>query len=503
MTEGHNGHKWISHFVCQWTHYHWVWTHRDKGEATHIITLIVNLTENHYEYHISFIRTNGEPALGRTFTALLTNHGIKHEETPYYTPEPNGQIERSGGVITQKARCISISANLPENLWPETISAAAYILNRTPTSKTGKTLFEALYGFKPTISHMKIYGCKAYPLIYNIPRLQKLKPRAHIGYLVGYSSRNIYRVWVPSRKDVIRIRDVSFDQTAFYQMDDVDVGQLVQAQEFQHAFRALQEIPESLLAHNQDEDELTVPSNDTVYDGNTAENTTSEALPKTPPTENQQFFTPPPSALHNNTVATSSTSSTSSASETLARRRPGWDYRPADEAPSRSDEVSVNMDENLILPNQARNRRQAYATALTNLDSMSGYHAAFASEYKAAMDHLHRDKLPKEPKYWKQMLKHPHGQYFMQAAIKEFDHLKQRGTFKLTSKSSTKSTVLPLVWIFKYKFDDEGYLVKHKARLYVRGDLQKTEQDTAAATLAIRVFRALMALTASFKLTAK
>ena len=57
--------------------------------------------------------------------------------------------------------------------------------------------------------------------------------------------------------------------------------------------------------------------------------------------------------------------------------------------------------------------------------------------------------------------------------------------------------------MFKYKFNDAGYLIKHKARLYVRGDLQKTEQDTAAATLAIRVFRALMALTASFDLTAK
>ena len=45
--------------------------------------------------------------------------------------------------------------------------------------------------------------------------------------------------------------------------------------------------------------------------------------------------------------------------------------------------------------------------------------------------------------------------------------------------------------------------MKHKARLCVRGDLQKTKQDTTAATLAIRVFRALMALTASFKLTAK
>ena len=91
---------------------------------------------------------------------------------------------------------------------------------------------------------------------------------------------------------------------------------------------------------------------------------------------------PPPSALHNNTVATSSTSSTSSASETPARRRPGWDYRPADEAPSRSDEVSVNLNENLILPSRTRNRRQVYATTFTNLDNISGYHTALLRNIK-------------------------------------------------------------------------------------------------------------------------
>ena len=94
-------------------------------------------------------------------------------------------------------------------------------------------------------------------------------------------------------------------------------------------------------------------------------------------------------------------------------------------------------------------------------------------------------------------------QQFALAANREFEHLRSRGTFKLIARADVKSNILPLVWVFKYKFDTAGFLVKHKARLCVRGDLQKTEQDTAAATLAIRVFRALMALTASFKLTAK
>ena len=50
--------------------------------------------------------------------------------------------------------------------------------------------------------------------------------------------------------------------------------------------------------------------------------------------------------------------------------------------------------------------------------------------------------------------------------------------------------------MFKYKFDDQGYLIKYKARLCARGDLQQTARDTYAATLAIKIFRAMIALIA-------
>jgi hypothetical protein len=43
-----------------------------------------------------------------------------------------------------------------------------------------------------------------------------LDPKAWIGYLVGYRSSNIYRIWIPSLAKVISTRDVTFDeQTVF------------------------------------------------------------------------------------------------------------------------------------------------------------------------------------------------------------------------------------------------------------------------------------------------
>lgn len=56
------------------------------------------------------------------------------------------------------------------------------------------------------------------------------------------------------------------------------------------------------------------------------------------------------------------------------------------------------------------------------------------------------------------------------------------------------------MWVFKYKFDDQGWLVKFKARLVARGDLQHTGMDTFAATLAARLFRFLTAINAAFDL---
>jgi hypothetical protein len=96
------------------------------------------------------------------------------------------------------------------------------------------------------------------------------------------------------------------------------------------------------------------------------------------------------------------------------------------------------------------------------------------------------------------MMKHRFAKEFQQAAMKEMTELEKRGTYQLVRKSE-KSRV-PLTWVFKYKFDIDGYLDKFKARLCVRGDLQATEQDTYAAILATKTFRAIMAIAAAFDL---
>jgi len=59
--------------------------------------------------------------------------------------------------------------------------------------------------------------------------------------------------------------------------------------------------------------------------------------------------------------------------------------------------------------------------------------------------------------------------------------------------------------VFTYKFNEDDYLNKYKARLVVRGDMQRDSlfEETYAGTLAALVFRFLMAIACYFNLKIK
>ena len=106
-----------------------------------------------------------------------------------------------------------LGGNLPEGLWPETWKAAVYLHNRSPQQLSNwKTPFEQLHqwlqennkdsgysSLKPDITHLKAYGCRAYPLTKEAlqgtqKRALKTTAHAEAGYLVGYDSSNIFRI---------------------------------------------------------------------------------------------------------------------------------------------------------------------------------------------------------------------------------------------------------------------------------------------------------------------
>ena len=75
---------------------------------------------------------------------------------------------------------------------------------------------------KSILHYFKAYAYEIYVFIKSkgdpdkSGRFQKLVLRAYIGYLVGYESTSIYRVWILYKKKVVLAQDIIFNEEVFF-----------------------------------------------------------------------------------------------------------------------------------------------------------------------------------------------------------------------------------------------------------------------------------------------
>lgn len=69
-------------------------------------------------------------------------------------------MERRNQTVVGMARTMMKAKGLPSFFWGETVTTAVYVLNRAFTrSVDGKTPYEAWHGKRPSVEHLRIFGC--------------------------------------------------------------------------------------------------------------------------------------------------------------------------------------------------------------------------------------------------------------------------------------------------------------------------------------------------------
>ncbi|UYV62815.1 hypothetical protein LAZ67_2002020 [Cordylochernes scorpioides] len=122
---------------------------------------------------------NGLEYCNHEFKTRLEKLGIKHELTNTYSPPMNGVAERANRVLLDITRSCLHSAELPQRFWAEAVNTAAYIRNKCYNSALGDKVPDELWSSrKPSVRHLKAFGCLAYS---HIPteRRKKLDNRAN------------------------------------------------------------------------------------------------------------------------------------------------------------------------------------------------------------------------------------------------------------------------------------------------------------------------------------
>ncbi|KAG7115870.1 Copia protein like [Verticillium longisporum] len=218
-----------------------IWDYYLTDRRTEILTAAVKdllgVLKGQYELAPKVIECDNEIMKhSLTTIAFLRTLYIKVEPSAPYTPAQNGSAEVSGSIIKTKARAMRVGARLPEHLWVEIYRAAVYLHNRTPKYiYSWRTPYDKFHTFlahrdgvvvenrKPYQAHLRAYGCKAYAMTreaqLRTQKKQRLNPKAWIGFLVGYQSTNIYRIWNPQTGKIISTREVIFNEDELFNGD--------------------------------------------------------------------------------------------------------------------------------------------------------------------------------------------------------------------------------------------------------------------------------------------
>jgi hypothetical protein len=343
-------------------------------------------------------------------------------------------------------------------MWPEIVKASAYLLNRTPSKhlewksplenlqiSLGRTII------RPDIGHLKVYGCRAYVYtpeeVRKKERHYKLAPRAKIGYLVGYQSTNIYRIWMPQQEEVRPEKNVVFNEAIFFDPRELDEPEKEVITTLEIPILPITP-PGGFISKDLEDEWIgdtieVLPSSQST----SSEITVSKVLPALP--------TPPLPTPR----ATESPGPVPAVEPAPQPAGPSKFSRP-------SREIRGDVAESNIITSSRARKPTAKAS-----QSYAAFHQAFSVGVFHQDPNLHRDKLPQPPRNWHELLRHPHREGFIKAAQTEYNALESKETFQIVDKGSITG-VLSLTWIFDYKFDYNGYLNRYKARICVRGDLQ-------------------------------
>lgn len=426
-----SGSRYYVTFTDDYSRFRFVFFIKSKNEVLQRFKEITALIKQQHGTLGTLRSDNGGEYVSNAFRNFCNTNGIQQQFTVPYTPQQNGVAERANGTLLDMGRAMLFESGLNKTLWAEAVATACYLQNRLPTSKLGnKTPFEAWFNKKPSLDHLRIFGCNAYVHVPSQKR-RKLDARAERYIFVGYSSQSKgYRLWDSATKRITISRDVTFDERWNSDASVLD-GSVTEAAEMMETM----EFSESELDGNLD---IQKEGEGKKEEGRKEEKASSESQISCDLGDDINTRTEPVGARI----------------ETLRADSVGVGSAQYDTEDEFEDASPTLEPQQYVRPQRQRRtptewwKAQHYAN-LAATDEPRSYNEAIqseeASEWKVAMD-------------------------------AELKSLKDNQTWKLCKLPNGRSAI-GCRWILKRKLNADGTLNKYKARLVAKGYSQKEGID--------------------------
>ncbi|KAK1410403.1 hypothetical protein QVD17_36940 [Tagetes erecta] len=210
------GYKYFLTIVDDFSRAVWLYLIKSKEQVYQNIESFFSLIHTQFGQMIKICRTdNGTEFVNQKLQSFFDKRGVIHQTSCAYTPQQNGIVERKHRHLLNTARSLMFQGGLPISMWTESVLTAAYLINRTPSSVlNGRTPYELLFGSKPSLKHLRNFGCLVFST--NLNPENKFDKRAVKCVLLGYSVfKKGYKLWDLDNKTILFSRDVCFYEHVF------------------------------------------------------------------------------------------------------------------------------------------------------------------------------------------------------------------------------------------------------------------------------------------------
>jgi hypothetical protein len=304
----------------------------------------------------------------------------------------------------------------------------------SPTRNNTATPRELLFGRKPEVGHLRVFGARCFVRVPEQQRRSKLDPVSSGGRLLGYPQHSKgYRVLLDDGR-IVESRDVLVDEGPPEGSTSVPSSASVGATDAAAAQPAAAQAPtvsEQPVAEQQLGDAIAVQQQ-------AAESITSPPAQVTP--------------TQHDHVSHASSDAAAAAAGVVSEVHAGMPQVQNHSQPSRHSTRS-----NFGVPPKPLYTPQ-----------WGGRSASLAL---AAAAHM-----PAEPVTYVEAMSRPDAPLWQHACDEEMTSLSEHGTWELVEPQPGVRP-LPCMWVFKVKYDANGNLERHKARLVVKGFMQREGID--------------------------
>lgn len=297
-----------------------------------------------------------------------------------------------------------------------------------------------------------------------------MRPRAKKEFLVGYNSRNIYRIILLDEEIVVGTGDVIFDESLF--LDDQQEQETDEDSTLILDFKMIPALPDFIF----DGEDIPIRNNE-------PSSQTSDEEVKNIEEHSEIHLVKSDDFISFNTNESQKPEAEGFAENFVSNRQKVPDNCAIDES-------------NIIngpLGRYKTGKSKELNVLAVNLN-------VFIVGKANPILKLHQSELTAPPKNWRDFKAHKYSIAFWNSMKVDYNTLKESNTIVEINQTNSM-TPIPLRWVYSYKFDEADYLLKFKARICVRGDLQpEIDEENYASTLEFQVFRLLIALITLFDL---